>query len=165
RRHDDPQGRARVPLGLDLVQAPLHRRLAQIDQIGTQPHHDGLGLRVAEAAVEGRLDQIQAQWDPRPALGIVMAAGGYPGQYRKGDIISGLPTHEEADTKVFHAGTAQQDGRIVTAGGRVLCACALGDSVYQAKLRAYELVHQIRWDNVYYRSDIGYRAIAREQQR
>jgi phosphoribosylamine--glycine ligase len=120
---------------------------------------------LCEAAVEGRLDQIQAQWDPRPALGIVMAAGGYPGQYRKGDIISGLPTHEEADTKVFHAGTAQQDGRIVTAGGRVLCACALGDSVYQAKLRAYELVHQIRWDNVYYRSDIGYRAIAREQQR
>ena len=118
---------------------------------------------LCEAAVAGCLDQIQAQWDPRPALGIVMAAGGYPGQYRKGDIISGLPTQEEADAKVFHAGTAEKDGQIVTAGGRVLCACALGDNVYQAKLRAYELVHQIRWDDVYYRSDIGYRAIAREQ--
>jgi len=120
---------------------------------------------LCEAAVEGHLDQIKAQWDPRPALGVVMAAGGYPGEYRKGDIISGLPTAEMPDAKVFHAGTAEQDGQIVTAGGRVLCACALGDSVYQAKLRAYELVHQIRWNEVYYRSDIGYRAIAREQQR
>jgi len=124
---------------------------------------DLVGL--CEAAVEGRLDQIKAQWDPRPALGVVMAAGGYPGEYRKGDIISGLPTAEVPDAKVFHAGTVEQDGQIVTAGGRVLCACALGDNVYQAKLRAYELVHQIRWDEVYYRSDIGYRAIAREQQR
>ena len=124
---------------------------------------DLVGL--CEAAVEGRLDQIKAQWDPRPALGVVMAAGGYPGEYHKGDIISGLPTAEVPDAKVFHAGTAEQDGQIVTAGGRVLCACALGDNVYQAKLRAYELVQQIRWDEAYYRSDIGYRAIAREQQR
>ena len=124
---------------------------------------DLVGL--CEAAVEGRLDQIKAQWDPRPALGVVMAAGGYPGDYRKGDIISGLPTEELTDAKVFHAGTAQHDGQIVTAGGRVLCACALGDNVNQAKLRAYELVQQIRWDDVYYRTDIGYRAIAREQQR
>jgi len=124
---------------------------------------DLVGL--CEAAVEGRLDQIKAQWDPRPALGVVMTAGGYPGDYRKGDIISGLPTAEVPDAKVFHAGTAEQDGQIVTAGGRVLCACALGDNVYQAKLRAYELVQQIRWDEAYYRSDIGYRAIAREQQR
>jgi phosphoribosylamine--glycine ligase len=124
---------------------------------------DLVGL--CEAAVEGRLEQIKAQWDPRPALGVVMAAGGYPGEYRKGDIISGLPTAEAPDAKVFHAGTAEKDGQIVTAGGRVLCACALGDNVYHAKLRAYELVHQIRWDEVYYRSDIGYRAIAREQQR
>ena len=120
---------------------------------------------LCEAAVAGRLEQVKAQWDPRPALGVVMAAGGYPGDYRKGDIISGLPTEEPADAKVFHAGTMEKDGHIVTAGGRVLCACALGDTVYQAKLRAYELVQQIRWTDVYYRSDIGYRAIAREQQR
>jgi phosphoribosylamine--glycine ligase len=124
---------------------------------------DLVGL--CEAAVEGRLDRVKAQWDPRPALGVVMAAGGYPGDYRKGDIISGLPTEELADAKVFHAGTTQYDGQIVTAGGRVLCACALGDNVYQAKLSAYELVRQIHWDDVYYRTDIGYRAIAREQQR
>jgi phosphoribosylamine---glycine ligase len=124
---------------------------------------DLVGL--CEAAVEGRLDRVKAQWDPRPALGVVMAAGGYPGAYRKGDIISGLPAAETADAKVFHAGTAEKDGQIVTAGGRVLCACALGESVYQAKLRAYELVQQIRWEDVYYRSDIGYRAVAREQQR
>ena len=120
---------------------------------------------LCEAAVEGKLDQVKAQWDPRPALGVVMAAGGYPGEYRKGDIISGLPMEETPDAKVFHAGTAERDGRIVTAGGRVLCACALGDSVYEAKLRAYELVDRIRWDEAYYRTDIGYRAVAREQQR
>jgi len=119
---------------------------------------------LCEAALDGKLDQIKAQWDPRPALGVVLAAEGYPGDYRKGDVIGGLPA-ETADAKVFHAGTAYRDGEIVTAGGRVLCACALGDNVYQAKLRAYDLVHQIRWDGMYYRSDIGYRAVAREQQR
>ena len=122
-------------------------------------------VTLCEAAIEGRLDQIKVQWDPRPALGVVMAAGGYPGEYRKGDIITGLPVEDVPDVKVFHAGTAEKDGKIVTSGGRVLCACALGDSVYQAKLRAYDLVHQIKWDDVYYRSDIGYRAITREQQR
>ena len=120
---------------------------------------------LCEAALDGRLDQVNAEWDPRPALGVVMTAGGYPGDYRKGDAISGLPAHEAADAKVFHAGTAEKNGRIVTAGGRVLCACALGDTVYKAKLRAYELVHQIRWNGVYFRSDIGYRAVAREQRR
>ena len=120
---------------------------------------------LCEAAVEGRLEKVKAQWDPRPALGVVMAAGGYPGDYRKDDIISGLPTSETPDTKVFHAGTMEKDGHIVTAGGRVLCACALGETVYQAKLRAYDLVKQIHWNNMYYRTDIGYRAIAREQQR
>ena len=119
---------------------------------------------LCDAALDGKLDQIKAQWDPRPALGVVLAADGYPGDYRKGDVISGLPA-ETADAKVFHAGTAPKDGEIVTAGGRVLCACALGDTVYKAKLRAYDLVHQIRWDGVYYRTDIGYRAVAREQQR
>lgn len=120
---------------------------------------------LCEAAMDGQLDRIKAHWDPRPALGVIMAAGGYPSVYRKGDIINGLPVMETADTKVFHSGTAEKDGQIITAGGRVLCACALGDTVYQAKLRAYDLVHQIRWDDAYYRSDIGYRAIAREQQR
>jgi phosphoribosylamine--glycine ligase len=120
---------------------------------------------LCEAAMDGQLDRIKAHWDPRPALGVVMVAGGYPSVYRKGDIINGLPVMETADTKVFHSGTAEKDGQIITAGGRVLCACALGDTVYQAKLRAYDLVHQIRWDDAYYRSDIGYRAVAREQQR
>jgi phosphoribosylamine--glycine ligase len=119
-------------------------------------------VNLVEAALDGRLNQTKAQWDPRPALGVVLAAAGYPGDYRKGDVISGLPK-ETADSKVFHAGTAQHDGRIVTAGGRVLCVCALGDTVYNAKLRAYDVAHQIRWDGVYYRSDIGYRAVAREQ--
>jgi phosphoribosylamine--glycine ligase len=122
-------------------------------------------VALCEAALDGRLNQVKVQWDPRPALGVVLAAGGYPGDYRKGDVISGLPAQETADAKVFHAGTLEKNGQVVTAGGRVLCACALGDTVYKAKLRAYELVHQIHWDEMYYRSDIGYRAIAREQQR
>jgi len=92
----------------------------------------------------------------------VLAAGGYPGSYRTGDVISGIP-EETADTKVFHAGTAEKDGQVVTAGGRVLCATALGATVTEAQQRAYALVQQISWDDMYYRSDIGYRAIAREQ--
>ncbi|WP_275097680.1 phosphoribosylamine--glycine ligase [Sedimenticola hydrogenitrophicus] len=115
------------------------------------------------AALEGRLDRERAEWDARAALGVVLAAGGYPDRYRKGDVISGLPTRPVAGEKVFHAGTATQDGTVVTAGGRVLCATALGDSVAEAQARAYTLVRQISWDNVYYRSDIGYRAVAREQ--
>jgi phosphoribosylamine--glycine ligase len=120
-------------------------------------------VTLCEAALDGRLDQVKAQWDPRPALGVVMTAGGYPNDYRKGDAIRGLPTADAPDAKVFHAGTARRDGEIVTAGGRVLCACALGGSVYYAKLRAYELVHGIHWEGAYFRTDIGYRAIAREQ--
>ncbi|WP_260292152.1 phosphoribosylamine--glycine ligase [Sedimenticola hydrogenitrophicus] len=115
------------------------------------------------AALEGRLDREQADWDPRASLGVVLAAGGYPADYRKGDVISGLPTEPVAGEKVFHAGTAQRDGTVVTAGGRVLCATALGDSVAEAQARAYALVRQISWDDVYYRNDIGYRAVAREQ--
>jgi phosphoribosylamine--glycine ligase len=115
------------------------------------------------AALEGRLDQERAEWDARAALGVVLAAGGYPDRYSKGDVISGLPTRPVAGEKVFHAGTATQDGTVVTAGGRVLCVTALGDSVAEAQARAYALVRQISWDNVYYRSDIGYRAVAREQ--
>jgi phosphoribosylamine--glycine ligase len=94
---------------------------------------------------------------------VVLAAGGYPGDYHKGDVISGLPTADSADGKVFHAGTAEHDGQVVTAGGRVLCAVGLGDTVSTAQARAYELTRQISWDKVYYRTDIGHRAVAREQ--
>ncbi|MBD3669536.1 MAG: phosphoribosylamine--glycine ligase [Gammaproteobacteria bacterium] len=114
------------------------------------------------AAIEGKLDSVSAEWDPRASLGVVLAAGGYPGSYAKGDAIQGIP-REETDRKVFHAGTAEQDGDIVTSGGRVLCVVALGESVAQAQDRAYEWVERIDWKDVSYRKDIGYRAIAREQ--
>ncbi|SBS26502.1 Phosphoribosylamine--glycine ligase [Marinomonas aquimarina] len=115
------------------------------------------------AAVNGELDSIEADWDPRASLGVVLAAGGYPASYNKGDVISGhdaaLPEHQ----KVFHAGTASKDGDVVTNGGRVLCAVSLGDTVAEAQAGAYEVVKQISWDNVYFRTDIGHRAVAREQ--
>ncbi len=114
-----------------------------------------------EAALDGKLDTQQAQWDERAALGVVLAAGGYPGSYRKGDVISGLPAQEMEDAKVFHAGTAMKDGQVVTSGGRVLCVVGLGDTVAAAQQRAYALVDQIHWEGVYCRRDIGYRAIAR----
>jgi phosphoribosylamine--glycine ligase len=120
-------------------------------------------VALCNAAIDQRLDQSEARWDPRPSLGVVLAAGGYPEGYNKGDRISGLPTVESAEQKVFHAGTAEQDGEVVTAGGRVLCACALGDTVADAQQRAYALTRQINWDGVYFRTDIGHRAIAREQ--
>jgi phosphoribosylamine--glycine ligase len=115
------------------------------------------------AALDGHLDQAHAEWDPRICLGVVLAADGYPGSYRKGDIIRGLPADDD-NNKVFHAGTSVHNSNIVTSGGRVLCACALGDNYRQAQQAAYALVEQISWDGVYYRSDIGHRAIAREQQ-
>ncbi|MBN1627263.1 MAG: phosphoribosylamine--glycine ligase [Deltaproteobacteria bacterium] len=115
------------------------------------------------AALEKRLDRVQAQWDKRAALGVVMAAGGYPESYRKGDVISGLPQGEEEGLKVFHAGTAVRDGRVVTNGGRVLCATALGNTVSEAQEKAYALAGRISWDGVYYRTDIGYRAVQREK--
>jgi phosphoribosylamine--glycine ligase len=102
-------------------------------------------------------------WDPRASVGVVLAAGGYPEAYNKGDIISNLPTTSVEGEKVFHAGTAEKDGSTVTAGGRVLCATALGESVAEAQQRAYRLAQQINWEGVYYRTDIGYRAITREQ--
>jgi phosphoribosylamine--glycine ligase len=113
------------------------------------------------ASLEQRLDQVTAEWDSRAALGVVLAAGGYPAQYNKGDIINGLNEAAQLDGKVFHAGTAEQDGNIVTAGGRVLCACALGETVAEAQAKAYTIVKQINWYGVYYRTDIGYRALAR----
>ena len=113
-------------------------------------------------AVAGKLDDSEAKWDSRTSLGVVLAAGGYPDSYHKGDIISGLENTETDSQKIFHAGTAEQDQQIVTNGGRVLCAVALGDSVTEAQKKAYELVNKINWNNVYYRTDIGYRAVARE---
>ena len=115
------------------------------------------------AALDGTLDQQRAEWDTRPALGVVMAAGGYPDAYRMGDPIGGLPEQEQVDVKVFHAGTALHEEQLVTAGGRVLCATALGNSVADAQQQAYHLAGQISWADAYYRSDIGHRAIAREQ--
>ena len=115
------------------------------------------------AALDGRLDRETAEWDPRPSVGVVLAAGGYPGSYTKGDVIDGLPETESGNAKIFHAGTASVDGQVVTAGGRVLCATALGDSVAAAQATAYKLAGQIRWDGMFYRRDIGYRAIARER--
>jgi len=114
------------------------------------------------AALEQRLDEVSAEWDDRASLGVVMAAGGYPESYTKGHVISGLPGTEQEGLKVFHAGTKMQDGQVVTSGGRVLCVTALGDSVGDAQKKAYDMVEKIRWDGVYYRTDIGYRAIARE---
>ncbi len=115
------------------------------------------------AALEGRLDSEQTKWDPRASLGVVLAAGGYPSSYRKGDEISGLPQNETEGEKVFHAGTAMKDNQVITSGGRVLCATALGNSVAQAQKRAYDLAGQISWSDSFYRKDIGYRAVAREQ--
>ncbi len=114
------------------------------------------------AALDGKLDTQKADWDERCSVGVVLAAGGYPDAYQKGDEIHGLPQEEYPDKKVFHAGTAEKDGKIVTNGGRVLCAVALGDTVTQAQAEAYKLVKQISWNNVYYRTDIGHRAISRE---
>ena len=115
--------------------------------------------------VGGRLDKIELQWDRRTALGIVMAAHGYPLSPRKGDVISGLPEmktkdfDQDQDIMVFHAGTTQKDGQTVTSGGRVLCVTALGDSLKLAQQKAYELAQQISFDGAQYRKDIGYRAL------
>ncbi|WLI76834.1 phosphoribosylamine--glycine ligase [Kosakonia sp. H02] len=116
------------------------------------------------AACEGKLDEKVSKWDERASLGVVMAAGGYPGNYHNGDVIHGLPLEEVADGKVFHAGTKlADDDQVLTNGGRVLCVTALGNSVAEAQQRAYALMADIHWDGSFSRRDIGYRAIAREQ--
>ncbi len=120
-------------------------------------------VTLCEAALDKRLDQIEAEWDPRASLGVVLAAKGYPADYPKGDVISGLDAAAGLDGKVFHAGTALKDGHVVTSGGRVLCATALGKSVEEAQQRAYQLVEKISWPGMYFRRDIGHRAIKREQ--
>jgi phosphoribosylamine--glycine ligase len=119
-------------------------------------------VALCNAALDKTLDQCTADWDPRAALGVVLAAGGYPNAYNKGDIIHGLET-QIIDAKVFHAGTKLIDGNVTTNGGRVLCATALGHTVAEAQAKAYELTHAVTWKDVYYRDDIGYRAVARER--
>ncbi|OAT77350.1 phosphoribosylamine--glycine ligase [Mangrovibacter phragmitis] len=121
-------------------------------------------VALCQAACEGVLDKQTSEWDERAALGVVIAAGGYPGSYNTGDVIHGLPLESATDAKVFHAGTrldAQEN--VVTNGGRVLCATALGDTVAQAQANAYALMKPIHWEGSFSRSDIGYRAIEREQ--
>ena len=111
------------------------------------------------AAVDGKLNEHSAQWDSRFALGVVLAAGGYPYAYNKGDVISGLDDADTANAKIFHAGTVMQDDNVVTMGGRVLCACGMGDTVAEAQKTAYELVDKIQWKDIYYRKDIGFKAL------
>ena len=122
-------------------------------------------VALCEAALEGRLHQVEAQWDERAALGIVLAAGGYPDAFDKGDVITGLDAAARLPGKVFHAGTRLVDGKVTTNGGRVLCAVGLGASVSDAQHAAYALADSIEWRGVQYRRDIGYRAIARERGR
>ena len=120
-------------------------------------------LELLEHAVNGKLDQIEAEWDRRIALGVVLAAANYPETPRKGDVISGLPAETET-VKVFHAGTEEKDGKVVTSGGRVLCVTALGDNVKLAQKSAYEAILGIHFDGMQYRRDIGHRAVTRKEQ-
>ena len=120
-------------------------------------------VEMCEAVIAGRLQDCTPEWDPRAALGVVMAAGGYPGSYDRGCVISGLPGTGDDSSKVFHAGTALDDDAIITSGGRVLCVVGLGEGVADARDAAYRQVHEIDWSDAYYRNDIGHRAIAREQ--
>ena len=115
------------------------------------------------AGCAGELNQIEAVYDSRAAVGVVLAAANYPGEPQKGDVISGLDAGNNVDVKLFQAGTAEQNGQVVTNGGRVLCATALGHTVLEAQQQAYQLAKQVSWNGMFYRSDIGYRAIAREQ--
>lgn len=119
-------------------------------------------VELCSAAVNGKLAEQTIKFDSRAAVGVVMAAGGYPGGYLSGKVIRGLPKLPNNKVKVFHAGTTQQSDVIVTSGGRVLCVTALGDSVTEAQQHAYQVVRDISWDDAYYRDDIAYRAIARE---
>jgi phosphoribosylamine--glycine ligase len=116
-------------------------------------------VRLCQAALAKQLDQVVCDWDPRPALGVVLAAGGYPSEYKKGVPIQGLEQHTSLEQKVFQAGTAQVGKHIVTMGGRVLCAAALGSDLAAAQTHAYELVKKLYWPDMYYRTDIGYRGL------
>lgn len=113
-------------------------------------------------ALDGKLDAVEIEWDTRPSVGVVLASAGYPGNYKNGDLISGLDADTSDNQKLFHAGTIERNGEIVTNGGRVLCATALGDTISEAQSTAYKLVNEVNWENMYFRKDIAYRAIARE---
>jgi len=120
-------------------------------------------VEICQATLSGSLAGVSVNWDPRAALGVVMAAGGYPASYAKGNVISGLDEADSDSRKVFHAGTALDGESVTTSGGRVLCVVGLGDSVAAAAVHAYTAVGKIDWENAYFRTDIGHRAIAREQ--
>lgn len=116
------------------------------------------------AGVQGKLNEITAEWDPRYALGVVMAAGGYPDDYRKGDVISGLNRVEES-VKVFHAGTALKNNEVITNGGRILCVTAISKTITGAQQKAYNNVKKIQWADVFFRTDIGFKAVLRDLHR
>ncbi|MCF6324664.1 MAG: phosphoribosylamine--glycine ligase [Gammaproteobacteria bacterium] len=117
---------------------------------------------LCDAALDKKLDHVSVEWDKRVALGVVIAAAGYPGSYPKGDVISGLDNDTD-NSKVFHAGTRMDGNNVVTAGGRVVCVSALGATVSEAQRNAYAHVKKVSWNGAFYRNDIGYRAVAREQ--
>ena len=119
-------------------------------------------VELCQTALAGKLNEVTADWDQRAALGVVLASTGYPASASKGDLISGLDNDFPAGTKIFHAGTVQQDNAVVTAGGRVLCVTSLGETVSQAQQSAYQAVAKVSWEGMFYRKDIGYRAIKRE---
>ena len=145
--------------------AALQERLAKIQV--AHIIHDHRSVILFEgwdaAGKGGIIKRMTADWDPRPALGVVLAAGGYPDSYDKGDVIEGLDQADSDTVKVFHAGTAQKDGQVVTSGGRVLCVTGVGDTVSEAQTHAYAGVKQVTWRGAYHRTDIGYRAVAREK--
>lgn len=118
-------------------------------------------VELCDAACDGKLDTKTCEYDERPAVGVVLAAEGYPQSPRKGDVISGLESAAEPGSKIFQAGTKQTDGKIVTSGGRVLCATALGSDIKEARDNAYKLAETVSWNGMFYRNDIAYRAIAR----
>ena len=120
-------------------------------------------MPVMLAVCEGKLDKVNIKWNPRPAVCVVMASGGYPGSYEKGKEIAGIETAEKlSDVKVFQAGTKMQDGKLVNSGGRVLGVTALGATVAEAQTKAYEAVNCIEWEGAYYRKDIADKALNRE---
>ena len=119
-------------------------------------------IELCQAALDSRLDTVRTAWDPRPAICVVLAAGGYPEHYRKGDIIKGLNTSENSNCKVFHAGTRQDKNNVVTNGGRVLGITALGDDLHAAREAAYTLAKKIHWPDYYYRHDIGHKALEKK---
>ena len=116
-------------------------------------------ISLCQAILNQKLNTIDIQWDPRPALGVVLASGGYPNKYNTYCLITGLSQETDPDTKIFHAGTVLKNNQVLTAGGRVLCVTALGKDILGAQTNAYKLTKQIHWDNMQYRTDIGYRAI------